>query len=92
MQISKEDNIEIPEGNDINCRQRLTRFLELNDRIFYIRLIIYILSLISFVYYIACTYINSLFPSLNYIDFFICAIYIFDHSINIILAHHFFYT
>ena len=89
IQNSKEDNIEVVEKNDINFRQRLTRFLELNDRIFYIKLIIYLLSLISFVYYIVCTYVNSLFPSLNYIDFFICAIYIFEHSINIILAHHF---
>ena len=92
VQISKEDNIEQVEiNNDINCRQRLTRFLELHDRLFYIKLIIYILSFISFAYYVVCTYINSLFPSLNYIDFFICTIYIFEHLINIILAHHFFF-
>ena len=93
IQISKEDNIEQAEinNNDINCRQRLTRFLELHDRLFYIKLIIYILSFISFAYYVVCTYINSLFPSLNYIDFFICTIYIFEHLINIILAHHFFF-
>ena len=91
MQLSKEENIEQHEENDINCRQRLTRFLELHDRHFYIKLIIYILSLISFFYYVACTYVNSLFPSLNYIDFLVCTIYIFDHLINIILAHHFFF-
>ena len=67
VQISKEDNIEQVEiNNDINCRQRLTRFLELHDRLFYIKLIIYILSFISFAYYVVCTYINSLLPSLNY--------------------------
>ena len=67
IQISKEDNIEQVEiNNDINCRQRLTRFLELHDRLFYIKLIIYILSFASFVYYVVCTYINSLFSSLNY--------------------------
>ena len=92
VQISKEDNIEQVEiNNDINCRQRLTRFLELHDRLFYIKLIIYILSFASFVYYVVCTYINSLFSSLNYIDLFICTIYIFEHLINIILAHHFFF-
>jgi potassium large conductance calcium-activated channel subfamily M alpha protein 1 len=91
MQLSKEENIEQHEENDINCRQRLTRFLELHDRLFYIKLIIYILSFISFFYYVACTYVNSLFPSLNYIDFLICTIYIFEHLINIILAHHFFF-
>ena len=91
MQLSKEENIEQHEENDINCRQRLTRFLELHDRLFYIKLIIYILSFISFFYYVACTYVNSLFPSLNYIDFLICTIYIFEHLINIFLAHHFFF-
>ena len=89
MQIFKEENIEQIEENDINCRQRLTRFLELHDRLFYIKLIIYILSFISFFYYVACTYVNSLFPSLNYIDYLICTIFIFEHLINIILAHHF---
>ena len=86
----KDDNIEQNEDGDINFRQRLTRFLELHNRLFYIKLIIYILSFLSFVYYSVCTYINSLFPSLNYIDFFICTSYIFEHLINIILAHHFF--
>ena len=88
-QISKEDNIEQNKENDINFRQRLTRFLELHDRLFYIKLIICILSLISFIYYVICTYVHSLFPSLNYIDFFICTTYIIEHLINIILAHHF---
>ena len=88
-QISKEENIEQNGENDINFRQRLTRFLELHDRLFYIKLIICILSLISFIYYVICTYVNSLFPSLNYIDFFICTTYIIEHLINIILAHHF---
>ena len=91
IHISKE-NIEVIEENEnINCRQRLTRFLEMHDKLFYIKLIIYILSFISFFYYVACTYVNSLFPSLNYIDFALCAIYIFEHLINIILAHHFFF-
>ncbi len=90
MQLSKEDLNEQYVENDINFRQRLTRFLELHDRLFYIKLIICILSLLSFIYYVACTYINSLFPSLNYIDFFICTTYIIEHLLNIILAHHFF--
>ena len=89
--LSDKDEInDQNEDGDINFRQRLTRFLELHDRLFYIKLIIYILSFLSFIYYAVCTYIKSLFPSLNYIDFFICTIYIFEHLINIILAHHFF--
>ena len=90
MHIYKEDNFDQNEENDINCRQRFTRFLELHDRLFYIRLIVYILSLLSFFYYVACTYINSLFPSLNYIDFLVCTAFIFEHLINMILAHHLF--
>ena len=89
LQSEKEDNNELNENGDINCRQRLTRFLELYDRLFYIKLIIYILSFLSFIYYVICTYYTPLFPSLNYIDFFICTIYILEHLINIILAHHF---
>ena len=90
IQSFKEDNIEQNIESDINCRQRLTRFLELHDRIFYMKFVIYVLSFLSFCYYVVCTYIGSLFKSLNYIDFFICAIYILEHLINIILAHHFF--
>ena len=90
FQSDKDDNNEHNEDSDINFRQRLTRFLELHNRLFYIKLIVYIISFISFAYYVVCTYINSLFPSLNYIDFFICTLYIFEHLINIVLAHHFF--
>ena len=86
----KDDNNDRNEDGEINFRQRLTRFLELHDRLFYIKLIIYILSFLSFAYYVVCTYINSLFSTLNYIDFFICTIYMVEHLINIILAHHFF--
>ena len=89
VQLSKEDNNEQNEPNDINFRQRLTRFLELHDRLFYMKLIVYILSLISFIYYVICTYINSLFPSLNYIDFVVCTAFILEHLINIIIAHYF---
>ena len=88
--MSKEDNVEQNTENEINCRQRLTRFLELHDRLFYIKLIVCILSFLSFIYYVVCTYINSLFPSLNYIDFVVCTAFIIEHLINIILAHHFF--
>ena len=88
---SKNEEIkEINENSEITCRQRLTRFLEINNRIFYMKLFICILSFISFFYYILCTYINTLYTSLNYIDYFICTIYIIEHLIKIILSHHFF--
>ena len=84
---NKEQN---KEQERLTCRQRLTRLLEVSNRLFYIKLIICIISILSFIYYVICTYINSLYPSLNYIDYFICAIYIIEHLINIILSHHFF--
>ena len=89
IQTSKENIEAIEENENLNCRQRLTRFLEAHDKLFYIKLIIYILSFLSFFYYVTCTYVNSLFPSLNYIDFGLCTIYIIEHLINIILAHYF---
>ena len=90
LNSKNEENKEINENSEITCRQRLTRFLEINNRIFYMKLFICILSFISFFYYILCTYINTLYTSLNYIDYFICTIYIIEHLIKIILSHHFF--
>ena len=58
------------EQERLTCRQRLTRFLEISNRLFYIKLFVCILSILSFIYYVICSYINSLYPSLNYIDFF----------------------
>ena len=86
-------NYDLKEQNKeekLTCRQRLTRFLEINNKLFFIKLTIYLLSILSFLYYVLCTYINSLYPSLNYIDYFICILYIIEHLINIILSHHFF--
>ena len=84
---NKEKN---KEEENLTCRQILTRFLETNNRLFYIKLAIYILSMLSFLYYIACTYVNKLFPSLDYIDYFICLLYIIEHLFNMIMSHHLF--
>ena len=86
---SKIDEIKEQKELEINFRQRLNRFLEINNRLFYIKFSICIISILSFIYYVICTYINSLYTSLNYIDFFICTIYLIEHIINIILSHHF---
>ena len=86
---SKNDEIKENKELEINCRQRLNRFLEINNRLFYIKFSICIISFLSFIYYVICTYINSLYTSLNYIDYFICTIYLIEHIINIILSHHF---
>ena len=72
---------------DLNWRQMLKRFFENNNRINYVQNLIYIISLISFVFYVVCTYMPQLFKYLNYIDYFICPIYIIAHFINFLIAH-----
>ena len=78
------------EDNQLTIRQRLTQFFELNDRLFYLKIIVSALAAISYIYYIVCTYKRNLFKSLNYIDYFICSLVIIEHIINILLAHHIF--
>ena len=77
------------QGNerDMNLRQILKRFFETNDRINYVQIVISIISLISFGFYVVCTYMPQLFKYLNYIDYFICPIYIIAHLINFLIAH-----
>jgi len=41
IQTSKENIEAIEENENLNCRQRLTRFLEAHDKLFYIKLIIF---------------------------------------------------
>ena len=72
---------------DLNWRQMLKRFFENNNRINYVQNVIYIISLISFAFYVVCTYMPQLFKYLNYIDYFICPIYIIAHFINFLIAH-----
>jgi len=88
----KEDNdiIEEEKEDELNLRQKITKFLETNNRLFYIQLLVSILSIISALYYVICTYINKLFKSLNYIDFFVCSFYLIEHIINILISPHFF--
>lgn len=78
------------EDNQLTIRQRLTQFFDLNDRLFYLKIIVSALATISYIYYIICTYKRKLFKSLNYIDYFICSLVIIEHIINILLAHHIF--
>jgi voltage-gated potassium channel Kch len=76
------------EDNQLTIRQRLTQFFELNDRLFYIKTIVSILTTLSYIYYLVCTYVPKLFKSLNYIDFVVCSLVIIEHIINLLLAHH----
>ena len=90
--VSTIDNVEeivhLEEVTQLTTRQKLSHFFETNNRLFYIRIIVSILNTLSFIYYIICTYKNSLYKSLNYIDFVICISVIIEHVINILLAHH----
>ena len=92
--IKKMQTIEsisyIEEDNQLTIRQRLTQFFDLNDRLFYIKIIVNIIITLSYIFYLFCTYKPKFFKSLNYIDFFICSVAIFDHIINLLLAHHIF--
>ena len=85
-----QDLLDIPENPEITLRQKLSHFFETNHRLFYIRIIVSILTTFSYIYYIICTYKPSLFKSLNYIDFFVCIFVIIEHVINALLAHHIF--
>ena len=73
----------------LNFRQKITKFFETNKRLFFIQLITSILSIITAIYYVICTYINKLFKSLNYIDYFVCSLILVEHIINILLSHYF---
>ena len=84
-----QDLLEIPENPQITTRQKLSRFLESNNRLFYIRIIVITLTTLSYIYYVICTYKPELFKSLNYIDFFICSLLIFEHIINMLISHYF---
>ena len=81
-------NEELPENEiDMNCRQMFKRFFESNNRINYVQNVIYIISLLSFAFYVVCTYMPQLFKYLNYIDYFICPIYMIAHLINFLISH-----
>ena len=81
-------NEELPENEiDMNCRQMIKRFFESNNRINYVQNVIYIISLLSFAFYVVCTYMPQLFKYLNYIDYFICPIYMIAHLINFLISH-----
>ena len=73
--------------NDMNCRQIIKRFFENNNKINYVQTAIYSISLLSFIFYVVCTYINKLFKYMDYVDYFVCPIYIIGHLINILIAH-----
>ena len=83
------DLLEIPEIPTLTTQQKLSRFFESNNRLFYIRIIVITITTLSYIYYVICTYMPELFKSLNYIDFFVCTFLIIEHVINILISHYF---
>jgi len=81
------DSFDVGKTN-YTCRQKLDRFLSINNRFYKLKLVINIISLISFIFYIICTYFPKLFKYFNYIDYFICVIFITEHIMKMILSHH----
>ena len=84
-----QDLLEIPEIPTLTTRQKLSRFFESNNRLFYIRIIVITITTLSYIYYVICTYMPELFKSLDYIDFFVCTLLIIEHVINILISHYF---
>jgi hypothetical protein len=78
-----QDLLEIPENPQITTRQKLSRILESNNRLFYIRIIVITITTLSYIYYVICTYMPELFKSLNYIDFF----YVLYLLLNMLLIY-----
>lgn len=88
--FGKEEDIEEEADDDeLTFRQRITKFFEAHNRLFYIKITTTSLCLLTSVYYVICTYINKLFITLNYFDFFACSLFLIEHIINILLSHHF---
>ena len=75
------------DANDMNCRQMIKRFFEIDNKINYVQTVIYFISFATFIFYVVCTYSNKLFKYLNYIDYGVCPIYMIGHFINFLIAH-----
>ena len=88
--FKQEEDIEVQDEDEdeLNFRQRITKFFDTYNRLFYIQLITSSLSIITCLYYFLCTYIQILFISLNYIDFFVCTCFLIEHIINLLMSHH----
>ena len=85
----EEDLDEEEDDEELTFRQRITKFFETHNRLFYIKITTTIICLLTSVYYVICTYIDKLFITLNYFDFFACTLFLIEHIINILLSHHF---
>ena len=83
-----QEYIETDENQTLTLRQKLSHFFEENNRLFYIRIVVSLLTTLSYIYYVICTYKPELYESLNYIDYFICISVIIEHVVSILAAHY----
>ena len=82
-----EQHDQLEDFQEMTFKLKIIRFLEKYNIHKYTELVVCIISLLSFIYYVICTYINKLIKYLNYIDYFICSIYIISHIVSILIVH-----
>lgn len=70
-----------------NIRQMLDSFLSMNKRKLILLYVSCFLSLISFIFYVLCTYIESLYNFLDIFDIIVFIVYLFEYLSSLILAH-----
>ena len=83
-----QEYIEADENQTLTLRQKLSHFFEENNRLFYLRIVVSLLTTLSYIYYVICTYKPELYESLNYIDYFICISVIIEHVVSILASHY----
>ena len=71
-----------------NLRQIVDKFFSTGNRLKILQIITSAVSLLSFIFYVICTYKTSLFKVMNVIDFIIASIYFIEFMVFFILAHH----
>ena len=87
--IENDENNQEDEEDEFTIRQRITRFFDTNNRLYIAKITTSTAANLTFIFYVVCTYVNRYFYYLNYIDYGVCTLFILEHIINILLAHHF---
>ena len=78
---------DVKEQEKKSLRQIFDKFFT-TKRMNVVKIVDGVVSLLSFLFYIVCTYKPSLFVILDYLDILITLIYLLYFSIELILAHH----
>ena len=84
----EHENSEDEEEEKKNFRQIVDKFFSIGHRLNILQIITSGVSLLSFIFYVICTYKTSLFKIMNYLDFLIIGCYFVEYMVHFILAHH----